>query len=264
MSSVLIIVIIVVLLVGLVSFAVISQSVSHAREKRNRSITALKTKARQLKYMVSGFPKGFLPRDISLLLQKNLLNVLEQLSSLEPQESQHKQDLQWIASLLNDTQRVAQPEATETLENPQQIKEAKLCLEELNSFVTKQEQKGVFNESTAENYRDRMKQMVLELGMDTYILQARSAEQIGKYKLAVLHLENALNMAIKEGYSNGQIQKKVNFLKQKLETTRELAEQESSDEQAPKPQHNEEETNEAWQEFENETDDGWKKKHAYD
>lgn len=264
MSSLLIIVIIVVLLVCLVSYAVISQTLASAREKRNRQISAFKTKARQLKFMLSGFPEGFLPREILLLLQKNLLDVFENLSQLEPQDSKHKEDLRWTSSLLTTTQRSPKTETGESLDNLQQIKEVKTCLEQLHRFVFQQEKKGVFNKATASSHRSQIKNMVLSLSMDSYILHGRSAQQVGKTKLALLHFEHALNLGVKEGSQNPQIIKKINFLKQKLDELGKVAAQEAATTDTTEKADDSEEADDAWQQFASETDDSWKKKHVYD
>ena len=75
MSSVAVIVLIIVVLASLVCYAFISQTMAHKREQQERLIGALSLKARNFKFMLSGFPQGFLPPELTLLVQKSLISL---------------------------------------------------------------------------------------------------------------------------------------------------------------------------------------------
>lgn len=263
MSSINIIVTIILLLAALVCYAFIAQTLKQKRELRNRLLAALKVRSRTFKFMLNGFPAGFLPRELTMLVQRSLIEVCENLTRLEPKEPAHLQDLQAISSMLADTQRHAKPPAEVTLNNPQQIKEVKICLEELNRFIHNLESKNSLSHNQAESYRNQIRQLVVQLTVDNYTMQGRAADQASKLKLALHFYDLAVKLLIREG-KPGKYNERIATLKERIhelsdtlpDTTREesLSDEEKAEQEAI--------ANE-WDKFGSE-DKIWKKKHVYD
>ncbi|WP_075185676.1 hypothetical protein [Teredinibacter haidensis] len=263
MSSISIIVTIIVLLAALVCYAFVAQTVKVKREQRNRLLAALKSRSRNFKFMINGFPQGFLPRDLTLLVQKNLIEVSEQLSMLEPKEPAHMQDLQAISSQMTETQRHAKPSAPVTLENPQQIKEVKICLEELHRFIHTLEENSSLSRNQAENYRKQLKQLVLQLTVDGYALQGTAAQGSNKTKLALHYYNLALKLLVREG-KPGQFDARIAKLKAlHEEMSKKLEEETQTLPNSEEEQAEQEEIANEWDKFDSDKP-LWKKKHAYD
>ncbi|TVZ38458.1 hypothetical protein P886_2825 [Alteromonadaceae bacterium 2753L.S.0a.02] len=263
MSSVNIIVTIVVLLAILVCYAFVSQTLRQKREQRLRVTAALKSRLRNFKFMINGFPKGFLPRELTLLVQRSLIDVCEQLSKLEPREPSHLQDLQAVTQQLQETQRQARPSDPVVLENPQQIKEVKMCLEELHRFIFQLERKGTVSHTHAEGYRSQIKQMVLQLTVDNYSLLGRQAQQSDKLKLAIHYFDLCVKLMLREGRP-GQFDTRIQQQKLAIEQLRaRLAELESTKPASAEEIAEQEQIAEEWDKFGSD-EEVWKKKHAYD
>jgi len=263
MSSVNVIATIIVLLAVLVCYAFVSQTLRTKREQRNRLLTALKARERNFKFMQAGFPTDFLPRELVLLIQRNLIEVCEQLAKLNPSDPTHLQDLQHVSAQLSETQKQTRPASPVQLENPQQIKEVKMCLEELNRFIHHQEQKAVIPRNQGEAYRSLVKQLALQISVDSYSLQGRTAEQAGKTKLAIHYFDTALNLLIREGKSDlfmqsiAAMKDRIAILKKRF--SEELDLQNESEVESPALGDAQSE----WSDFD-EQRSHWKKKQVYD
>lgn len=264
MSSVALITAIIVLLTLLVSWAFIVQNLANRRQQRARLANALKQRARNFRYMLSGPPAQFLPKELTLLVQRSLIQVLEQLAQLEPKVSQYRQDLGLIAQQMAETQgRPEAPPNNQSLQNPKHSQEIKACLEELYKFIYQLEGQKTMPRAQADAYRGMIKDLVLKLTVDSYVLHGRIAQDRGKPRLAIHYFDLALKLMIREGPSGhfdsriAQLKHSINEL-QGQETSPEEQAPETPEEAAEKSQISSE-----WDKFQQE-DAGWKKKQIYD
>jgi hypothetical protein len=264
MSSVAIITSIIVLLVGLVCYAFITQTLSQKRQQRERLLLALKSRVRNFKFMLSGFPPGFLPKELALLVQRSLLQLLEQLSRLEPGNKDYGDDIQTITQQMAETQHQpplnSHPPAM--LESPQKAREIKACLEELYKFIFHLESKKSLAKVPADAYRGMIRHLVLQLSVDSYVLQGRIARDRGKLRLAIHYFDLALKLMTKER-TNEQFDGRIKQMRAAIKDlegrllndssgTLDTAEEETD--QSP--------INSEWDNFAQ--DESWKKKQLYD
>ena len=259
MSSVSLIASIIVLLALLVCYAFISQTLVQRREKRQRVLNGLHVRLRDFKYILNSVPSGYLPKDLKLFVQRSLLNVLEQLTQLEPGVAAHKADMHAISEQMALTQRADEPAASQPLENAQQSKEIKACLEQLYKFVFHLENRGALSGAHADIYRNMIKRLLLELAVDAYQLFARAAQSQQKWRLAIHYYELGLKLLTKER-KNGQFEARIALLNDLIaEADKQLAQSEDdlNAPTQPKP-----EDTAAWEKFAEGPD--WKKKHVYD
>lgn len=264
MSSVALISAIIVLLTLLVSYAFIVQNVANRRQQRARLANALKQRVRNFKYMLTGSPAQFLPKELTLLIQRSLIQILEQLKQLEPKVGQHRQDMELITLQMAETQkRQETPANTQSLQNPKHSAEIKACLEELYKFVYQLEGQKTMPRAQADAYRGMIKDLVLKLTIDSYVLHGRIAQDAGKPRLAIHYFDLALKLMIREG-PGGQFDERIAQIRQLikelqgLETTPEEQTPETPEEAAEKSQISSE-----WDKFQQQ-DAGWKKKQLYD
>lgn len=263
MSSVVVITSLIVIVAALVCYALVIQTLAHKRQQRERLMTVLSAKVRNFKYMLNGFPQGFLPKELLMLVQRSLIDLYEQLVDVDSRNPQHKQDLQAISLQLNETQRQARHHLQVTIENPQQIKDAKACLEELHKFVFQLESKGVLNRANAEAHRSMIKQLVLQITVDSYMLSGRHAKGAGKTRLAIHYFSLAHKLLSKESH-NGQHDKAIGQVAVTLrDLEAHLLTEEPNAIVAHNPTPEESEEAAAWNKFKPE-DGSWKKKQVYD
>lgn len=263
MSSVTVIVGIVVLLAALVCYAFVSQSMQQKAEQRKRLLAALKSQHRSFSFILSGCPDGFLTKELKTIVLRSLIEVSEQLTRIDPKEPQHAQNLKQFTQTLAEVQREAPTSAQVSIENPQQIKEIKMSLEELHRFVFKLEEQQRVTRNQADGYRSQIKQLVLRVTVDGYMLHGHAARQSQKAKLALHYYDLALKLLIREGKA-GSFDQKIQQLRELIKNmTEKLTEEEAA---APiAMEDGEESLGDEWSKFSEEaSDDIWKKKQFYD
>lgn len=257
MSSLIIASIIFALLVLLVGYAFVHQTLEKRRQHRQRLLTALKHRQRNFKFMISGLPEGFLTKELTLIVYRTLLDACEQLSRLEPKEPGHLRDFNLYSAELEELKH--RPSAKRTpATNPEQAAEIKRLLQELYRFVSAQTDKGNLSSAQGQTCKEQIKRLALLVSVDAHISQARQAQAAGKPRLAI-HFYNLAKKRITQesgGQAHQQQLSQINNVIAKLENQMAQSAPESSD--TPPPLEDQKE----WEEFEQE--DGWKKKQIYD
>jgi len=262
MSSVPVIIAIVVLLAGLVCYAFIAQTVSQKKQQKERLLLALKSRIRNFKFMLSGFPPGFLPKELTLLVQKSLAQLLDQLSKMEPNHPGHKEDLKTIVQQMAETQRLQQNQPSSPIENPKQAREIKTSLEELYKYVFQLEGKKQLTGSQAEAYRNTIRQLVIQLTLDSCALQSRLARDKGKPRLALHYVELALKLALKER-NGGRLDNQIAQLRATRSELERLVNESPATEENSAEEADSSAINSEWDKFAQEQQN-WKKKQIYD
>ncbi|WP_347332712.1 hypothetical protein [Marinimicrobium locisalis] len=260
MSSLLIASIIFALLVLLVGYAFVYQALEKRRQRRQRLLTALKHRERNFKFMLSGFPDGFLTKDLTLIIYRALLDACEQLSRLEPKDPTHMQDFTQYSAELEEVKHRSQAERAR-LDQPEQAGEIRRLLQELYRFIAQQADRGNLGQAQGQTYREQIRRLALQVSVDANAIQARQAQAAGKPRLAIHYYNLARKMITQEkggqGYQKQLAQ--INGIIKKLEA--QMTQQEATSPDAasagPAPEEKKE-----WKEFEQQTD--WKKKQLYD
>ncbi len=264
MSTASIIVIIVILLGALVSYAFVQQTVQTKRDQRIRLTSALKSRSRSFKFMLSGFPEGFLTKELKILVQRSLADVSEQLSKLDPNDPAHLQDLQIVNSQMSETQRQPPTSTPPTLDNPQQIKDVRACLEELHKYVYKLEAKQTIPRNQAQVFSNQIKALSLQVAVDGHVLNGNQARQAGKTKLAIHYFDLAQNLILRESKSD-VMKKRLDQIKAIVEKLKErLSDEEQATPISAEEQDQAEEVQGEWDKFSSDQEDIWKKKNVYD
>ncbi len=258
---------IILLLVLLAAYALISQAVDRRRVHRQRLLTALRVRQRNLRHMLNGFPPHFLSSDLATLVYRALIGICEELHKLEPSDNTHVADLQLLTDQLA---AVKQSPATSRarLENPQQIKEIRQQLQELYRFVGQQESLKAITKIQASAFQDQIKRLALQSSVDGYVAQAKRAQQAHKPRLAIHYYGLARKLLLPEN-TNHIYDKQIAQLSGVIIKLEEKAKHQggadfSSDEDSPDDKTSEATTplNKEWEMFGDE--DEWKKKQLYD
>ncbi len=250
------------LLLLVAGYMFLSHSLEKRRVRRQRLITALKARRNSFKDLTTGFPTGFLPKDLSNFLYRSLMETCEQLALLEPQDPQYHEQATFYNSQIAANQQV---DATQRirLDNPQQIREARHLLQELHKFIDIQIKASQISQVQAGVYLDQINRLVLQMGVDSHVFNARQAQQAGKNRLAIHHYNLARKLLKTENSSQNfekqisQLDAVILKLEEKAREVGELASP-SSEEQGDQAGVNKE-----WEAFDKEGKD-WKKKQIYD
>ena len=262
MSTVNIIASLIVLLAALVCYAFVSQTIQQKRAQRARVLTALKARSRTFKYILNRVPEGFLPRDLVLLVQRSLTEVCQQLSKLEPGEKAHSQDIQALNAQIQATRAQAPTTTVVALQDLQQIKDVKICLEELHKFIFHLESANSIQRNQADGHRNQIKQLLLQITVDAYILNGGTAQKAKKTKLAIHYYELALNLLIREGRGN-QHQNRIAQLKELLDQLKTKLEEELQAASSEGKELGQQSKDKEWDKY-GKKDELWKKKNFYD
>ncbi|ROQ20632.1 hypothetical protein EDC38_1245 [Marinimicrobium koreense] len=260
MSSLIIASIIFALLIVLVGYAFIAQTLEKRKKRRQRLLTALKHRQRNFKYMVSGFPEGLLTKDLTLIIYRALLDACEQLSRLEPREPGHMEDFTFYSGELEALKHRTPSERPRTASAEQAV-EIKRLLQELYRFIAHQTERGNIGQAHGQTYKDQIKRLALLVSVDAHAVSARQAQAAGKPRLAIHYYNLARKMLTQEKGGQG-FQKQlaqINGIIKKLESQ---LEQQSDAGASPTTEGPAPEEKKEWEEFEQESH--WKKKQLYD
>ena len=250
MSSIYIVIAIVALLTALVCYIFIAQHLAKKRKQQQRILHALRQRQQLFRFMVSGFPPGFLPTELNTLVYRTLINTCEQLAKLEP-EGNHDQERELYSKQL----ATAEPAKRTRLEGEQQINEARSGLKELLQFITLRVERGQIQKPQAAKYIGQIRHLLLQVTIDSSMQQAKQARQNGKLKLAIHHYTLARQQLLKEPtQQNMQTQvEQISALIEKLEAEVANSETQTSPTET---------SAQAWDSIEEE--ESWKKKQIYD
>lgn len=259
MSSIVIVSIIFALLIVLVGYAFVYQTLEKRRKRRQRLLTALKHRERSFKYMVSGFPPGFLTRDLTLIVYRALLDACEQLSRLEPRDRSHLEDYTYYSNELETLKQQDHPQRGR-LEHPEQVGELKLLLQDLYRFIALQAERGNLGPSQGEAYKEQIKRLAVQMSVDAHAINARQAQAAGKPKLALHFYNLARKQLLRENGGQGYQKQlgQISGVIAKLEEQLAQAPEASQTAAGPAPEEEKE-----WEHFTEEAA-GWKKKQLYD
>lgn len=263
MSSVAVIAVIIILLASLVCYAFISQTLAHKREQRERLVSALSLKARNFKFMLNGFPQGFLPPELTMLVQKSLMDIYNQLTELEPQNNLFRGELQTLSQQMNDARRQHSRQGNVRMENPQQISEVKACLEELHKYIFQLEEKNRIPRQTADAHRASIRELVVNLTVDSYNIAGKQALDKEKPRLALHNLELALRLMERERKSGDFNQRIVDLQQQCAALNLRITQEDAATAGPDITPDDQENLDGQWDEFSKKEGD-WKKKQMYD
>ncbi len=262
MSSITITILIIALLACLICYAFVTQTIEKKRKQKQRLLAALKLRSRNFKYILSGFPPDFLTRDLTVLVHRCLIDVCEQLSKLEPDDALYVDELQFYGHQMEEIQKKPQNKRPKPLENPQQVKEVRAHLEDVNKFVFQLEKRGSINNEQANIYSKQIRQLTLQMTVDNYILNAKQAQGSDKKRLA-LHFYGLANKLLTRENNSGAFTKQIAQLTaviQNLESA--LQEEEPNYTETDAVAVEKAKAADEWDSLDKEQD--WKKKSVYD
>ncbi len=258
---IIIIVAIVALLIALAAYAFISQSIEKKRVQKQRILMTLKTKHRNFVHLISGFPANFLPSDLVGLIYRALIDTSEQLCKIEPKDQRHKDDVTLYSNQLASLSKNNAAQRTR-IDNPQAMKDVRHHLQELQRFIAQQEATKTISKVQFAAYSDQIDRLLLQMSVDTHIIQAKQAQQAGKLRLAI-HFFTLANKLLTTENSTRIYDKQIAQLNDTIQKLEEKAlasgEMQEAAPDTPTSTPNDKE----WANF-TPQEDKWKKKQIYD
>lgn len=257
MSTTTIIVAISVCLFLLVAVTFILQQIEKNNREKKQLVAAMKTRARNFQQLLTGFPDGFLSRDLRLLVCQCLNDAFDQLIRLEPRNPQHRQEQDELAALRQQVE--AQPDqagAGAPLLDPNQIQAVQKLLHSLLNVVNHLGQAGRLLPAQATEYSRQIQRLATRAALDGHLGGARQAQQAGKPRLAVHYYRLAVEKMQKSN-ADGSYTNQIQSCQQRIAELEAIADKQPDTDVEANP------TDDAWKEF-GQDRDAWKKKSVYD
>lgn len=241
----------------LISIAVTLQSIEKSRKERRLLETALNARARNFQHLLDGFPQGFLSRDLQVLVCKCLADAYEQLAYLDGKNPSYRKQRDLNAERLKQFQEKAPSQPNISLGSIVQIREVQKLLTSLHKFIAKLLESGQITAPEGKTYSLQIRRLILLTTVDALKLQTSEAIADGKPRLAVHHVQTAIEKLSREN-SGGQYTSQISAFKDQLAQLEQQAQQIEAETQARR-----EEADKEWDEL-NKPDESWKKKALYD
>ena len=257
MSTAVIIGIVAIGLFVLVAIAVMMQTMEKNDKEKRRLASSLNTRARNFHYMLEGFPKGFLSRDLQVLVCKCLMEVYQQLCQMAPKNTDYSTKLQQAKARFEEFKARPANTTSVALTDKAQIKDVQKLLTSLHNFIAKLQESKRINGAEAKAYSHQIRRLMVQTSTDGLAQAINEALQAGKIKLAIHYLQLSIEKMHKEnadGFYSERIanyQQRVGELTEQAKTSAEQAKQRRAEADAE------------WDNI-NKPDDSWKKKALYD
>ncbi|MCE2028577.1 hypothetical protein [Sessilibacter corallicola] len=247
---------IIIVLIIVLCYAFMIQTVAKKREQQQRMIQILEQRIKNFSVLISGFPQGYLPKELNLLIYQQLIDATNQLIQLNSKETRYREELEIYSREHAEIQRRPPSTKRVKLNSPKQSKEVKQYLTELNKFVHRLHKRSKLSSSEFDNYTAQIKQLVLFIAVDNYSAHAQAAESSDKPRMALHYYTLAKNLLTKE-VKDKSMKTQVDALNQHIERLQKLTSvPEETEAEADSDNGN-------WDQF-NSDGDAWKKKAIYD
>jgi hypothetical protein len=255
---------IIAIIAALVCYVFIRQTIGERKREKERLNRVLAKRAKELLQLLGAFPDHFLPKELVVFVYRCIIDAYEQLTKLEPSENRHIESLKMHSSQLDVTLRNQGNAKAADLQSVNQINELRQYLNLLGSFLQKSLQRNQITPKQHAQYRQLVKEMIIRLAVNNYMITAKQALEIQKSKLALHYYDLAKKLLERETPSNYQeSMQTINQAMEPLlaleqaEQAAEITQTESTDANAAAPEEKSE-----WDDFQE--DSGWQKKNVYD
>lgn len=253
---------IIVIIAALVCYIFIRQTINERKQEKDRLHRALSKRAKELLQMISAFPDNFLPQELVVFIYRCIIDAYEQLTKLSPSETQYIEALKIHSSQLEGIIRKQSSGSAEDLQSSAQINELRQYLNLLSGFLQKSMQRSHITQKQHAHYRLLVKELIIRLAINNYMISAKQSLDIKKTKLAIHYYDLAKKLLVRETPSH--YKERIEKINAHLKPLLEMEEIMQAEQNALKAEESEEDKGEKseWDEFEDK--DGWKKKNVYD
>lgn len=241
----------------LIAIAVALQGIEKRRKEKRMLENALNNRARNFQHLLDGFPQGFLSRDLQVLVCKSLADAYEKLCRVDSSNRTYAKQRALNEERLSQFREKAATQQAVHLSDLVQIREVQKLLSHLHKFIAKLMDAKRITGQEAKTYSQQIRALILQTTIDATQIQISEALGQSKPRLAIHHIQSAIEKLTKENVG-GRFGAQIAGFQQQLAELESLA---AADEQAS--QGRREEADKEWDEL-NKPDDSWKKKALYD
>lgn len=254
MSTPIIIGLVALLLAILVGVAVTLQTIEKNNREKRRLEASLKARARNFQHLLEGFPKGFLNRDLQLLICKCLKEIYSQLIKTNPKNSIYLKNKTVFEQLIETTKAQSSNEQNVSLDNNEQIKEIQKLLQSLYGYIGILNKNRSLSNDEANTYGQQVKALMMKTSLDALNNAVNHAISQNKPRLAIHYYHMIINRYEKEN-ANGHYNQQIEHYK---------AEIDKMESEVTAQKQRRQEADEEWDKALSEEDGSWKKNAVYD
>lgn len=241
----------------LVCYVFIRQTLGERQKEKDRLHRALAKRAKELLQVMSVFPEDFLPKELVVFIYRCIIDAYEQLSKLMPDETKYIEALTMHSSQLEVIVRKPDKNQPTDLESNAQINELRQHLNLLGGFLQKSLKRNHITPKQHSHYRQLLKELIIKLAVNNYMITAKQALDIQKTKLAIHYYDLAKKLLIRE--TPGHYKESIDTINRQIEPLLAMEKEEEQTRQESKVDNNNEDE---WEEIKEDSD--WKKKNVYD
>jgi hypothetical protein len=257
MSTTVIVAIITIGLFILVATAIILQTMDKNAKEKRRIESALLARSRNFEYMLEGFPKGFLNRNLQILVCNCLDEVFSQLVQINPKSAAYKTKLAKAQQRLQEFKAKPASDTSVTLTDTAQIKEIQKMLSSLYNFIAKLAASKRINAKEAKIYGKQVRRLMVQTSTDVLAEPIRNALTKSNPRLAIHYLHMA-NQKMKQENDDGFYTEQI-----KQQSTRITELEEEADRLDNQTKEGRAEADAEWAKLDK-PNESWKKNAVYD
>ena len=256
---------IIVVFSALACYAFVSQYIEKRRVQNQRIVMTLKTKHRNLVFMLGGIPENLLSNDLISMVYRSLLDTCEKLKNIEPNNPKYQEEISTINTQLSNLAKTNTAPKVR-IDNPAQMIEIRQHLQEFLHFINQQAILKAISKSQAVAFQDQITKTAFQMTIDEYVYHAKEAQKNGKLRLAIHYFTLARKQLGSQNANNtygkqiSQLDAIINKL-EALDTGKKDTEHKKED--APQESKHTEPKSKEWEAF-NKKPEEWQKKQVYD
>lgn len=260
MSTATIAIIVATVLIVLMASAYTVQAMDRARTRKRQLEFALRKRIARLASLLEAFPVGFLTKDLSLLIARGQVDAWEQLCELERGNDTYAKALSEAIKQRDHFRSGGAPQqGTAAPQSAQQFLEIERNLALLQKLITSLSQKGQLTPEEERVLSHHVTVLTARAKLGQHRLNAQEAKQQDKPRLAIHHLQMAVN-ALKK-LNSDHLQADLADLQDQIAQLEEQARQQEEQINALPPENAA--VGKEWDSF-GQKDETWKKKAVYD
>ena len=246
----------------LVGLSYVIQTLDRNKNKRGKLEHALRRRARSLNALKQGFPKGFLTKELHLLVGRSILDTLQQLVAMDSNNDLYRKELAAATQEL-DKLRAHIPTQTRThLGTEQDCKNAQKYLLYLGKIIENMLHRSAIKKEEAHFLVRQVTGLLTTSRVDAHLIVSRRAVAARKTRLGIHQLEMAINI-LKKDNREGQHGKEISELVQQIAVLEDLSRAMNENKIKQGAVEPALPNSKEWAEFEKQ-EVNWKKKSVYD
>ena len=177
-------------------FTVVSQTLEQKRAEKRRAVAALERHAAHIQELLTGFPPGYLNKELEVFLYNSILETYEKLEQLnsDPTYQESLQKYRDDQKKLMASDYATQKRAVFT--TPQEIKEMKQRLKDLLILIAAAVQHQSLSMAEARKFKQYLSKAMLSINLNSYRMAALQAESADKLQVAIHYHEQAKKLLI--------------------------------------------------------------------